>query len=476
MRWSTGAVVGLMAVSVHGGALAQEVDLAIVDVATIDVATGAVTPDRAILVDDGRIVGIRAADDLDGVVASRSLSYPGAFAIPGLMDMHIHLRGGDALEAENEALLAQYLGHGITVVRDAAGDLPEAVARWREEIAAGERVGPTIFTALRKIDGADATWAGSIPVEAEGDIAPALDRLTGDGADFIKIYDSRLDPGLYLATLRAAGARGLRTAAHLPFAVAFDDMLDAGLSSLEHAMYLHKAASPLDGEISAAILEARQGGERSGIGDVFGRLIASEDEAHARAMFRRMAETGTALTPTLYIDRLLRFLDVEPHDDDPGLAEVPPGIRASYARRVEAAMRRSPEAAIRDHARMAATIRLTGMAAEEGVVILAGSDSGASNSHVYAGDSLHRELALLVEAGLSPLAALRAATLDGARWLGADDRFGTLEPGKAADILILAGNPLDDIANTRTALALVRAGVVHDRDRLAALRTLDPAD
>lgn len=455
---------------------AQEVDLVVAGVGVIDLETGTVAANRAILVDDGKIVDIRDAAGLDGVIAATGVAMPGAFAMPGLWDMHIHLRGGAALESENEALLAQYLGHGITGVRDAAGDLAPEVARWRAEIVAGRRIGPEIFTSLQKIDGKDATWAGSIAVETVDDIAPALDRLTGAGADFIKIYDSRITPELYLATLRAADARGLRTAAHLPFAIAFADALDAGLGSLEHALYLHKAASPLDREISAAVAEARRTGDRAGAGDVFTRLLASENPDHARAMFRRMAESGTALTPTLYIDRLLRFLDSESHEQDPGLAEVPPGIRASYAGRVEAAMRRSPEAVERDHARMAATIRLTGIAAEEGVMILAGSDSGASNSYVHAGDSLHRELALLVEAGLSPLAALRAATINGARWLGVNQRFGTLAPGKAADILILEGNPLVDIANTRSALALVRGGVVYDRDRLAAMRTLDPED
>ena len=103
--------------------------------------------------------------------------------------MHVHLRGGQALRSANAAWLPQYLGYGITAVRDCGGDLPEAVAQWRDEVAHGERIGPRIFTSLQKIDGPGSSWPGSIELSSVDKIVPSLDKLEQAGADFIKLYD-----------------------------------------------------------------------------------------------------------------------------------------------------------------------------------------------------------------------------------------------------------------------------------------------
>jgi len=455
---------------------AQPADLAIAGVHVIDVESGEIARNRTILVEGDRIAAIVAAGQAAEAEAERVVTHGGAFAIPALWDMHVHFRGGQELEAENAVLLTQYLGYGIAGVREAGGDLADAVARWRAEIAAGERLGPAIFTPLLKLDGSGASWPGSIPVENEAGIDVALDWLAARQADYVKIYDSTISPELYIQIIETTELRGMTSAAHLPFSVAFTDAVDAGLDNLEHALYLHKAASPEDAEIAAEIRRARENGDRSGLGNSFRRLLESEDRAHARAVFERMAAAGTALTPTLYIDRLLRHLDEEPHTDDPELAQIPPAIRETYGRRVASATARTPERIAFDHRRVARTMELAALAHEAGVTILAGSDAGPYNSYVYPGDSLHHELAWLVEAGLTPLAALQAATVNGARFLGVAERHGTLETGKMADILILKANPVADITNTRAAAALVRAGQYLPEERLAALRTLDRDD
>jgi len=472
ISWARPGWLSAIALVICLPAAAQTADLAIVGVNVIDVETGEITPDRIILVDDGRIAAIKARDSEREVEAERRVVHDGAFALPGLWDMHVHFRGGEGLLDENEVLLTRYLGYGITGVRDAGGDLADIVARWRTQISAGERRGPAIFTPLLKLDGKGGRWPGTIPIERREDIDMALDRLETGKADYIKIYDSAIAPGLYLETLRRAEARNLTTSAHLPFSVPFSDAIAAGLDSLEHALYLHKAASPLDSEISAQIRQAQKTGDRSALGNPFERLLASEDLNHARRMFTRMAEEGTALTPTLYIDRLLRFLDENPHTQDPELDDIPPAIQETYSRRVESAAARTPEQIAFDHQRVTRTMALAALAHDAGVRILAGSDAGAYNSYVYPGDSLHRELALLVEAGLTPLQALQAATINGATFLGVEQDYGTLHPDKAADILLLKADPIADIANTRSIAGLVRAGRYFSEDHLAALRTL----
>lgn len=457
-------------------AMAQPADLAIVGVNLLDVETGEIRPDRVILVEDGRIKAIQQREAGTTPEAKRRVEHEGAFALPGLWDMHVHFRGGEALREENEAFLDRYLGYGITGVRDAGGDLADAVARWRSEIATGGRRGPVIFTPLLKLDGKGGRWPGSIAVESPRDIAMALEGLEAGGADYIKIYDSTIDPGLYLETLRRAEARDLLTSAHLPFSVPFAEAIDAGLDSIEHALYLHKAASPRDQEISMQIRQARESGDRSGLGNPFERLMDTEDLEHARTVISQMAEAGMALTPTLYIDRLLRFLDEDPHTQDPELAHIPQAIRETYRGRIESAAARTAEQIASDHERVARTMALAELAHDAGVRILAGSDAGAYNSYVYPGDSLHRELALLVKAGLTPLEALQAATINGAAFLGVDDEYGTLSVGKAADILILKADPTADIANTRAVAGLVRAGRYLSGTRLEALKTRMPEE
>lgn len=445
-------------------------DLILTGVNVIDVETGQVAADRAIVVAGGDILDIRASDDIEGFTAESVRAFDGAFAVPGLWDMHIHLRGGEDLAAANAVMLSRFLPYGVTGVRDAAGSLPDTVLEWREEAERGERLAPHIYTGLLKIDGPDATWPGSIAVDSEDDIAPALDRLTADGADFIKIYNSTISDDLYMAALEAAEARGLLTAAHIPFTVPFSDVMTAGLDSVEHAMYIHKAASPRDGEIAASL----KAGEVAGRGGVFGALIDSFDEAHARDVFRRMAAQGMAVTPTLYIDHLLSYLDTITHSNDRELAHIPPAIVETYQGRVARAANRSPEQIAAAHARIKETIALAPLLEEEGVLLMAGSDTGAYNSYVYPGDSLHQEMRMMAESGMTTLGVLQAATLNGPKWLGVDNRYGTLEPGKAADILLLNANPLDDIGNTRDMVGLVYRGDIVPMQRLESIRNSVP--
>jgi imidazolonepropionase-like amidohydrolase len=444
---------------------------AVVGVAVIDVETGAVRPEQTIVVRHGTIewIGPAAAADLQAgtlVVEER-----GRYAVPGLWDMHVHLRGGPSLEAANERWLRQYLGFGITTVRDAGGDSPDAVRRFKQAVARGELYGPRIFTALSKIDGPEGAWTGSIPVASPADVAAALDRLQAAGADFIKVYDGSIDRQLYLEVLAETERRGLRTAAHVPLSVPFEDAIAAGLDSVEHAFHLLKAANPADRAASRHF-------EQEGIPEDFEPYFVAvavlgehADERQARRVFREMAERGTALTPTLYIRRAWnRVTRLDAGADDPRYEAVPPAIRETYAFGLEVFVYRTAHERASDRRLEKWSRRFTKLAAEEGVTILAGSDTGADNPLVYPGDSLHHELEALVDAGLTPLRALQAATIEPARWFGKTDELGTLTEGKAADFLILDANPLENIDNTRAIVAVVQQGVFFDADELAALR------
>lgn len=455
-------------------AAAETGGIVITGVSVIDVRTGGVVDNQSVAIRDGvvRYVGATTPGAFSG---AQVYDRQGRYVIPGLWDMHVHLRGGAELAEENAVWLRQYLGFGVTAVRDGGGDLSDEVLTWRAEIAVGERLGPRIFTSLQKLDGpaSDWGWPGSIALAGVDDVGPALDDLERRGADFIKLYDGSMAGDVYLAAIEEAERRGLKTSGHMPLSVSFEDAIDAGLDGVEHEIYLAKAASPIDGAVSREVADALRNGDELSLMQTLIRLSDSGDPEQAQRTFDKMIASGAALIPTLHIGNLLENLtDASAHEDDAQLSEVPAGIRATFQERVSSRVERTPDEVGRDLALYAANRAVLETAADRGVTILAGSDTGAVNSYLYPGDSLHLELEELVSAGLTPLQALQGATLHAAKWLNQDERYGTVEAGKAADLVILERNPLENIRDTRSLVAVVQSGRYFDRGELAELRAL----
>ena len=443
---------------------AQRVDLLLRDVTVVDVIDGELHPHRTIAVRGDRIAAIVSEQDAAGYEAARTIDAGGKYAIPGLWDMHVHFGGGKELIEENRNLLPLYLAHGITAVRDAAGDLSPSVFEWRDATAGGGLTGPRIFTSGPKIEGIDSIWPGDQEVDTEQDIDAALDRLQRWKADFVKITDNTLSPELFMTALRKAEQRGLRTSAHVPDALTIDEVGAAGLDSVEHIGYLLKAGSPKEKAIGQALAH----GEIDG-GEAWEQWNASFDPELARTVYARMAEHGTAVTPTLNGSHVVAYLDRDDHRDDDYLKYIGPGLQATYTWRVERAAGDDAEAIARRHARFERNASLLPLLQQAGVTILAGTDAGFLNSYNYPGIGLHQELGLLVRHGLTPLQALQAATVNGARFLGHEDRHGSLAAGKAADLVLLDADPLADIAATSRIDTVVFQGRVHDRAQLDAM-------
>ncbi len=442
----------------------QRVDLLVRDATVVDVLDGKLHPHRTIVIRGDRIAAIVSEADAAGYEAAETIDAGGKYAIPGLWDMHVHFGGGEALIGENRNLLPLYLAHGITAVRDAAGDLSPSVFAWRDAVASGELQGPRIFTSGPKIEGKDSIWPGDQEVANEQEIDAALDRLQGWKADFVKITNNTLSPELFMAAVRKAERRGMRTSAHVPDALTLDEVSAAGLDSVEHIGYLLKAGSPREKEIGQALERGEIDGSQA-----WEQWNASFDPARAKAVYARMAERGTAVTPTLNGSHVVAYLDQDDHQDDDYLKYIGPGLQATYTWRVERAAKDDAQAIADRHARFERTASLLPLLQEAGVTILAGTDAGFLNSYNYPGIGLHQELGLLVRYGLTPLQALRAATINGARFLGQEERYGNLAPGKAADLVLLDADPLTDIGATRRIDTVVRQGRVYDRAQLDAM-------
>lgn len=443
-------------------------DLAITNVQVVDVDNGEVLPGRTVTIAGDRITGIHAsAAASEG--AARVIDAEGRYLIPGLWDMHVHIRGGIALAEENRRLLPVYLANGVTTVRDAGGDLADSVLVWRDRIVRGELRGPRILTAGPKLDGPSGGWDGSIRLASPADVSAAFDSLETLGVDYVKLYDGSMTGDVFLAAIDEARRRDLIVTGHMPYSVDFREAVEHGLSASEHLYYVFKGTAANEDSVTRATARPAEGERPLGFWTALALMRPRYDEARAAETYRRMAAAGTAVLPTLHIMRTLSYVTETDHSDDAELRYIAPAFEATYEGRVQSARRSPPETRRERQLLNDRFIRMVPELHAAGVTILVGSDAGASNSYVYPGTSLHAELAELVAAGLSPAEALRAATMEAAAFMRLGEVRGRISEGYRADLVLLGANPLEDIAATRAIEAVVFGGEVLDRAALDGL-------
>lgn len=197
------------------------------------------------------------------------------------------------------------------------------------------------------------------------------------------------------------------------------------------------------------------------------RTLDSFTPERAGALAARLAANHTWVTPTLAVSRTLRTMGTKDYASDPRRRYIYPRMWASW--NPQSGRRRVPTDQVLRQAeeREKKFAELLALLRQAGVGLLAGSDTGASNNYVFPGWSLHEELALLVEAGLTPLEALQTATRNAGRYLGLET--GTVEKGKSADLVLLEANPLKDIRNTQRVHGVMARGKWLDRAALDGL-------
>jgi imidazolonepropionase-like amidohydrolase len=448
-------------------AAALSAEILIRHVTVIDVEQGRAIPDQAIVTAADEIVAVGSdATIAKSWQAEQTLDARGRYVISGLWDMHVHFGGGEDLIDENRALLPLYVAHGITTVRDASGDLPTQVLAWRGEIARGALFGPTLLSSGPKIEGLKPIWKGTLETGTESDVDAAVAKLRALDVDFVKITDSTLKPDLFLYAVRKARAAGFRTSGHIPMAITVRQAVDAGLSSIEHLDYAFDAGAKDEATIAADF-----GAGRIDRAEASRRLDAGFDRATAMAAYRYLASKRVFVTPTLNGSRIIAWLDRDTHAGDEYLQYIGPKLRKTYEWRVQRAAQADAAAIAFRHAHVERMAAILPMLQEAGVTIMAGTDAGFLNSFNYPGIGLHDELALYVEKGLTPPQALSAATHAGPAWFDKLDRYGSLAKGKAADLVLLDRNPLQDIRATRAIQAVILRGKLYDRAALDQMLT-----
>jgi imidazolonepropionase-like amidohydrolase len=394
------------------------------NVTIVDVTNGRLQPRKAIVIEGQRIARIENASE--ATRAAATLDGTGMFVIPGLWDMHVHAyftNDTARFHSTSEVMFPLFIVNGVTGVRDLGSNL-DAILSARDSVAAHQMIGPRMLVSGPMLDGPTTRYAAAIKVATPDEARAAVRMLKQRGVDMIKTQ-SLIPRDAYFAMADEAARIGVPFEGHVPNEITGMEALAAHQRSFEHLI---------------------------GVRDTAFSLIAELARNHVWQCPTVINSVGTATDFT----------------NDPGL---PFWLRPAVEGWRRTALTR---AAVTDSAARTAEERasrrlgLIKRMHDARIPFLAGTDA-PQGYDLVPGASIHRELQLFVRAGLTPLQALQTATWNPAIFFGKTADWGTVAPGKTADLIVLAGNPLVDIANTRTVVAVVADGLYYsprDLDRL----------
>ncbi len=384
--------------------------VAVVGATLIDGRGGPAVADSVVIVRKDRIVAAGTRASVRVPAGAEVFEARGMTLLPGLIDAHFHIDGDDALPA-------LFLSRGVTSLRD-PGQWIEAY----DAASAAPAPVPRLFLTGPHIDSPPPAYpADSYVVRDEAEARLAVKKFADQGASGFKVY-FRLPVGLIRVVCEEAHRRGLPVTSHLEIVDA-GDAIRAGVDGVEHVTSFGTALTPArDAEKYRQSVLADNAARREGRYEVWNRIDPAG--ARARALFKLMAERGTFLSPTLAI----------------------------FERR--AGDKDTTDVHVNGYQKM---LEFTARAWRAGVRVVVGSHSAVP--HAERGWAYQRELELLVEAGLTPMQAIVAGTSQNARFFRVEERLGSVELGKLADLLLVEGDPLKDIRAMRNVRRVMLGGV-----------------
>ncbi|MFD4674668.1 amidohydrolase family protein [Lentzea sp. NPDC058450] len=439
------------AVALPGRAEATTTVTAVRGVTVID--SSGVRPDTTIVLADNRILATNPRSLPPG---AEKLDLHGKFVIPGLWDMHVHGAHLDRIT------LPLCLVNGVTGIREMWGFPP--IYDLRDRIDRGEALGPKLVVASTIIDGPHSTLPGATIVSTPEEGRQAVRNATG--ADFVKVY-SYLDRPTLAAIADECAKQEITFAGHCSAHVAMGDASDLGQRTFEHMYGLPLATSTEESLLRQAIATLPL--DPATPFAWFKQVLEFERQAtlsHSRSKAVRLANSlrrnNSALCPTMVTMRVLSS-PADRFANDPNLKYLPAFYRDYWRDSLKSWAPTTPQETRQQADFLKRRMDQTAEMHDHGVEVLTGTDAG--NPYTFPGFSLHDELELLTEAGLSPRAVLDAAT-----------RNSKIKPGAEANLVVLDGNPLTDIRNTRRIhTVLTRGRVLGPAERQKMLADVEEA-
>ncbi len=419
--------------------------LALTHVTVIDMTGAPPKRDLTVVITGNRIRAIAPSNQIRIPPGAEVINAAGKFLIPGLWDMHVHF-------TEIERSFPLFIANGVTSVRNMGGEL-EDLLRWRAQVASGKLLGPRVLTCGPILDGPQPAAHGpTIVVATATEGRQTVDMLKQRGADCVKVYD-RLPRDAYFAIIDQAKRDGIPVVGHVPEAITTMEASDAGQKSIEHLGTILQGCSTIEDELRG--LE----GAPMPSGDDFSefprriaargeRMLDTYNEQKAKQLFAHLIKNQTWQVPTLVTKRALTFIDDFDRNGDERLKYIPQSEQKWWSPKQNFLLRyRTPGYIVYSKRLFQKELELVGAMHRAGVPLMTGTD--LSIPYTFAGFSLHDELALFVQAGLTPIEALQAATRNPAVFLGELTSHGTIERGKIANLVLLEANPLENIRNTQ---------------------------
>ena len=427
-------------------------ETAIRHVTVVNVATGNELKDQTVRIENGHIVSVAPTQETDAALPG-AIDARGGYLIPGLWDMHVHVH--DTSE------LPLYIANGVTGIRIMSGE--KNTSELRAELAQEKR-SPEIYLASAIVDGSPATWPGSIIVNKPAEARRTVDEIKAGGADFVKVYNS-IPRDAYFALADEAKQQHISFVGHVPDAVTVQEASAAGQRSIEHLQGIALGCSKRQDVLMNDLARANYFFKRL---ELNGEGYGSIDQAKCQALFAEFRANQTWQVPTLTVLGMWGRLEDSKFTSDPRLTYIDHRSRERWDERTQMQRRRWTE----PQYKVARTVfavdkQIVNTMSKAGVPMMAGTD--AMNPFCFPGFSLHDELALLVDSGVTPLAALQMATINPAKFLGRTNELGTIEAGKIANLVLLRADPLADIHNTTQIEGVWLQGAYFNHDDLAQL-------
>jgi imidazolonepropionase-like amidohydrolase len=418
-----------------------------------------IVENQTVLVKGGRIFKIGPAGQIKIPKNARVINGSGAYLMPGLADMHVHLKGDWPLHQ-----LDLYLANGVTTVRDLDGR--DFMLQWRDEIKDGRRSGPTIYVAAQTIRGYEKN-------------APQLVEKRKSGYDCIKLY-SYFSNEDFQTAMHIAKKHNLYTIGHIPFAVGLDGIIAAGMNEIAHVEELSFELIDFDRSRNLSpeawlpyiIKNAIQQSNISAGFDI--ENISDIQRERITQLTGKLRSAGIPVCTTLVVDKVIvqKLFDPDAFLARTQSTYLPQVYRQAFHNGKE--KHQIQFRGIKDLAPFKYDLdkTLLGELHRAGVPIVLGTDAGTGAMGIVPGFSLHEELRILVESGLTPYETIAAGTVNASNVVAAmtgKNDFGTIEVGKRADFILVSKNPLDDIAHIRDHRGVMAAGDWFEKSDLESM-------
>ncbi|MET0535645.1 MAG: amidohydrolase family protein [Steroidobacter sp.] len=409
--------------------------LAIVNANLFDSNTGKSTPGTTVLIEGNRIKAVGKDGQVKLPANVERIDARGRALLPGLADMHVHLSEGEG---------AQHLAAGVTSVRDLANDT-DALLAMKKRIDAGEEIGPRI--SMSGIIDGPGPFAGptKVLVDTEAEARAAVDNYAKLGYQAVKIYSS-VKPELVPTIIEFAHEKGLRAAGHVPAFMNARQFVEAGADEIHHVNFIF--LNFFFDEVKDTRTPARFTtlGERAATLDL--------DSPEVRSFIQLLKDKHTVVDPTvtIFYSMFTNRAGVMSEAYAPIASRLPPQVRRSL---LSGGLPIPEGRGERYKASAEALLKMTKRLYDAGITLVAGTDN-------MPGFTLHRELEMYVRAGIPAPEVLRIATLNSAKVLKRDAEFGSIAPGKFADVILVDGDPARRISDIRNTDLVIKDGKVYE--------------